>query len=402
MKRTDPRTGLARVARRLVLVMGAGALGAVVCSTGVYLFVPAPPETQGQSGGSSLRGSPALATGTSRQLEAAERRALGLLRRAGRAQTDVSYQGTKQFRSWSRWGQTTTQAGVRNVPGQGVTITSSAGKNSELLTAASSLDLSESTLTTLTQGYRLQVAAFGALLTRPVTRVDVARPDGLVVGRFWLDDTSGLALQRELLNTAGQVIRQSSFTELRVDMDTLTTMASTSPAAPTVSPDPTASVSTQSGEAAADAGACSDGLTAADLDALGKSGWDLPGPQLAGLRQVCAREVGSGTDRSVQLSYSDGLFALSLFAQRGQLASPPTDGFSRRQIGSTPVHLRCGLYRELSWAGAGMVYTLVTDVPDATVVTVVAGLPTVSADTGVLARMSRGIRRVGSWVDPFR
>ncbi|GAA3393254.1 sigma-E factor regulatory protein RseB domain-containing protein [Cryptosporangium minutisporangium] len=395
MKLVDPRAGLLRAARRLVLVMGAGALGAVVCSTGVYLFVPAPVETTGagkSGGGSTLRSAPAF-TGSTRTLGAGERRALDLLRRAGLAQAQIGYQGTKLFRSWSRWGQVTTTAFVRNVPGQGVTVIANDGsgrspageRGGQIITAEGRLDLSDETLATLTQAYRIEIRAAERMLDRPVTRIDVLRLSGTTVGRLWLDDATGLAVQRELLDTAGRVIRRSTFTGLTV-------LAPTDAKPVAATPEPSASPA---------ADECDDGLSDDELAELVRAGWDLPGRQLAGLTQVCARTVGTGADRSVQLSYSDGLFALSLFAQRGRLDSSGPAGFARHQIGDRDVYLRCGLYRELSWAGSGMVYTVVTDVPDATVATVVETLPTVSADTGVLARMSKGIRRVGSWVDPF-
>ncbi|MFG1928224.1 sigma-E factor regulatory protein RseB domain-containing protein [Cryptosporangium sp. NPDC048952] len=389
MKTLDPRAGLLRAARRLVLVMGAGALGAVVCSTGVYLFVPAPTETlgAGQSGGSAPRSAPFSA---GRPLGPAEQEALRLLRRAGRAQAEINYQGTKLFRSWSRWGQLTTTAFVRNVPGQGVTVISDEGsarratgqRGVQIDTAESSFDLSDETLATLTSAYQIHVAKAERMLERPVTRVDVLRLSGTPVGRLWLDDATGLAVQRELLDTAGRVIRRTTFTGLSV-LSSTPTPTSPAPADP------------------AGHRECEGGLSADELARLDGEGWDLPGTQLAGLTRVCARTMGTGDDRSIQLSYSDGLFALSLFAQRGRLDSALPGGFSRQQVGNTEVFLRCGLYRELSWAGSGMVYTLVTDAPDATVTTVVGSLPTVSEDAGVLARMSKGIRRVGSWVDPF-
>jgi hypothetical protein len=403
VKLVDPRAGLLRAARRLVLVMGAGALGAVVCSTGVYLFVPAPTETTGagqSGGGPTLRGAPTFAVGNTRQLGLGERRAYDLLRRAGRAQSEVGYQGTKQFRSWSRWGQVTTTAFVRNVPGEGFTVIANDGssrgarpdRGAQLLSAESNLDLSDHALATLTHAYRLRVGPADRLLDRAVTRIDVLRLSGTPVGRVWVDDASGLAVRRELLDSAGRVVRRTTFTGLSLLVNTATTTVAVEPEPSTV-PEPSG--------AGADDTNCAGGLLPADLDRLAAEGWDLPGGQLAGLTQVCARRVGEGADRSIQLSYSDGLFALSLFAQRGRLGTATPAGFSRRQVGDTEVFLRCGLYREVSWAGSGMVYTVVTDAPDAVVASVVGMLPTTATDSGVLARMSKGIRRVGSWVDPF-
>ena len=382
----DPRWGLLRAARRVVLVVGAGALGAVVCSTGVCLLAPASVEnTAAGRGGSATPSNPAIGLRTQRQLGPAERRVLELLRRAGLAESDVGYQGMKVFHSWSIWGHVTTTALVRNVPGKGTTV--QATTNHEIA-VDNVLDLGDATLATLADTYRLRAVAAGELLSRPVTRVDVTRPSGGVVGQFWIDDASGLALQRDLLSSAGDVVRRTAFTSVKILPDAASPMIAASP-----SPSPTTST-------APAADPCDNGLAAADLDRLRADGWDLPAKLPGGLSQVCARQVGSGAEKSVQLSYSDGLFALSLFVQRGRLGAAPT-GFSRHEISGSTVYLRCGLYRELTWAGHGMVYTVVTDLPDATVTEVIAAVPTTRIDAGVLDRMSRGIRRVGSWVDPF-
>ena len=380
----DPRWGLLRAARRVVLVVSAGALGAVVCSTGVCLLASGSVEkTAAGRGGSS---SPAIGVGTQRPLGPDERRALDLLRRAGLAESAAGYQGMKAFDSWSVWGHVTTVAFVRNVPGKGTTVRAGTGAAPQSIAVDNVLDLSDATLALLAATYRLRTAAGGELLSRPVTRVEVTRPSGAVVGRFWLDDASGLALQRDLLSSAGEVVRRTAFTSVKVQAATVSPMIS-------VAPSPTSS-------AIATADTCDNGLAGADLDRLRADGWDLPTQLPGGLTQVCAREVGSGSEKSVQLSYSDGLFALSLFVQRGRLSAAPA-GFRRHEISGSSVYLRCGLYRELTWAGHGMVYTVVTDLPDATVAEVIAAVPTSRADAGVLDRMSRGIRRVGSWFDPF-
>jgi negative regulator of sigma E activity len=361
----------------------------VVCSTGVCLLAPASVEnTAAGRGGSATPSNAAVGVRAQRPLGPVERRALELLRRAGLAESHVGYQGMKVFHSWSMWGHVTTAAFVRNVPGKGITVQASAATANQAIAVDNVLDLGDATLTTLADTYRLRAVAAGELLSRPVTRVDVARPSGAVVGQFWLDDASGLALQRVLLSSAGDVVRRTAFTSVKILAPAASPMIA-------VSPSPTSSATGST----ATTDPCDDGLAAADLDRLRAEGWDLPTQLPGGLSQVCARQVGSGVEKSVQLSYSDGLFALSLFVQHGRLAAPA--GFSRHQISGSTVYLQCGLYRELTWGAHGMVYTVVTDLPDATVADVIAAVPSTSNDAGVLDRMSRGIRRVGSWIDPF-
>jgi hypothetical protein len=143
-------------------------------------------------------------------------------------------------------------------------------------------------------------------------------------------------------------------------------------------------------------------LDEADLDRLRRGGAVLPEFLPGGMMLVGARDVAVDGGHATQLSYSDGLFSLSLFAQPGELDPTSLDGFTARRLAGTEVHIHSGLFREITWAGGGTVWTIVTDAPDATAVAVVGSLPADPPPAGVLARMSRGANRVGSWVDPFR
>ena len=57
--------------------------------------------------------------------------------------------------------------------------------------------------------------------------------------------------------------------------------------------------------------------------------------------------------------------------------------------------------RSLTWSGHGMVYTVVADAPAQTVDAVVGALPH-DTPPGFWKRMSRGLVRLASWVNPFR
>ena len=56
--------------------------------------------------------------------------------------------------------------------------------------------------------------------------------------------------------------------------------------------------------------------------------------------------------------------------------------------------------RLLTWAGRGMVYTVMADAPPQTVDAVVGALPH-DGPAGFWKRMSRGLDRLASWVNPF-
>jgi sigma-E factor negative regulatory protein RseB len=57
--------------------------------------------------------------------------------------------------------------------------------------------------------------------------------------------------------------------------------------------------------------------------------------------------------------------------------------------------------RSMTWSSRGMVYTVMVDAPADTVNAVVGVLPH-DTPTGFWKRMSRGIVRLASWVNPFR
>jgi sigma-E factor negative regulatory protein RseB len=54
----------------------------------------------------------------------------------------------------------------------------------------------------------------------------------------------------------------------------------------------------------------------------------------------------------------------------------------------------------ITWAGHGLVYTMIADAPPQTVEEVLASLPQNSAP-GFLVRMGRGLNRLATLVNPF-
>jgi sigma-E factor negative regulatory protein RseB len=54
----------------------------------------------------------------------------------------------------------------------------------------------------------------------------------------------------------------------------------------------------------------------------------------------------------------------------------------------------------LAWSADGFVYTVVADAPPDSVARVITELPH-HRDTGFWERVVRGIKRMGSWFDPF-
>jgi sigma-E factor negative regulatory protein RseB len=137
-----------------------------------------------------------------------------------------------------------------------------------------------------------------------------------------------------------------------------------------------------------------------DLSALRKQGWPVPS-RLAGdmaLVGVSRAEPTSGP--VLDASYSDGLSVVSVFMQHGQLPKSLA-GWTKAEVHGVPVYSSEPDERSLTWSADGVVYTLISDAPQATVDQIVTQLPHSRVD-GVWQRVGRGLKRMGSWFDPFR
>ena len=102
----------------------------------------------------------------------------------------------------------------------------------------------------------------------------------------------------------------------------------------------------------------------------------------------------------LDLGYSDGLSVVSVFEQRGNLAAKLA-GWRRTTVDGHVVFVAEPDQRSMTWSSRGMVYTVMADAPAQTVDAVVGVLPH-DRPPGFWKRMSRGMVRLASWVNPFR
>jgi len=370
-----------RATQRFVLVVGAGAIGAAVCSTGLN-WVGTRDDDDSYRGRS-------FPSPVAREIGPAEAEALTLLRRAAAADNATVYEGRKVFGGWSAQGGESVLAEVGHEPGKGTWLrVMSAGGHShqarggraEIADAGGELD--SQALALLTDQYTLRVADPIRCIGREATVVEATPIDGdRVAGRFWIDDQSGLLLRHELYDSAGHAVRSTSF----LDLDVVTGSS------------PPRTLSTTNQSTPQDRGL----LDADDLEDLRDDGWVLPAVLPSGMVLYRARAVDVDGGEAVHLTYSDGLFSLSLFAQRGQLDASELRGFSAEKVGTAEVHTRSGLYRQVVWAAGDTVYTIVSDTPDTRLMQVVEVLPHDEPVAGMRSRMVRGIERMGSWINPF-
>jgi negative regulator of sigma E activity len=393
-----------RAAQRFILVVGVGALGAAVCAT--VILVAGVGDKQG------VRTVPKgnAPAPTPRPLSAAETAAVALLRNAAAAAAALHYRGKKLFGSWTSTGDTSVLADVEHIPGRGtwVSVTSAGGGNrvhprpgrgespEGELTEDGLERPGPEALGALTNHYTVRaggpVPCAGRLATViEATGITRAR----VAGRFWIDRETGILLRHELYDSAGRQIRVIAFLDLTVER---AGRPAPGPGQPVASEVPRAQ---RTPPARKKRSSLRQLLGQSDLARLRRSGWVVPETLPGGLQLYRAHQVQAGGGQTVQLTYSDGLFTASLFAQRGRLERSSLRGFAQTRIGDVVVHSRPGLYRQLVWAGGDTVYTLVTDVPDAAVGEIVAMLPHSTGEPDLLSRVGRGIDRMGSWINPF-
>jgi sigma-E factor negative regulatory protein RseB len=245
-------------------------------------------------------------------------------------------------------------------------------------------------------------AGTGSADNRTAQVVEAWRSDGSIAARFWLDDATKLPLEREVFDTAAHVIGQDVFIDVSFttpgglggDQGFVPPGDSRAPGAP-----PQRAAASASARVSADPqGPWTDPFSRRQLLALRDGGWQVPAELPGGLSLFTGAKTQADTGAVLDLGYSDGLSMVSVFEQRGKL--PATlPGWRKTKAGGHVVFALPD-QRSLTWAGHGMVFTMVADAPSQTVDAVVGALPH-DGPAGFWKRMSRGLVRVASWVNPF-
>jgi sigma-E factor negative regulatory protein RseB len=228
----------------------------------------------------------------------------------------------------------------------------------------------------LAANYRVALGGPGWVAGRPAQEVVLYRHDGAVAARFWLDSATKLPLRRETFDTRARLVTQDVFINLRYGVPAGAGLPDTG-SMPSSTP-----------------------LASTQLLRLRAAGWPLPGRLPGNLTLVQADQTDTPGGRVVDLAYSDGLSVISLFLQRGHLP-PAMTGWSEVAVNGQQVYAADPDQRSVAWSARGFVYTLIADAPDQTVDQVVIALPH-SGKPGFFGRMDRGLRRLASWLNPFR
>lgn len=309
---------------------------------------------------------------------------LRLLESAARAGRSLTYSGTQYLATWREQDTRAALMDVAHEDGRASVLTAeSSAAQGDRLPMTSTAILDPRLLALLAATYDLVVVAPDRCAGRTTDVVEAQRPSGAVAGRFWIDRDSGLLLRRDVFDEQGQRILSSAFVDLEVD-----------------GPDDSAEQPGAESEAGAVPGS---GPAVASAPALRSAGWRVPEDLPQGFRLFDLRLSDASPEGQIlHLAYSDGLSTASLFVQRGRLGSEPPSGFTAQKVDGRPVWVRHEAPERVVWSGEGRVWTLVSDAPPAVVLAAVGALPRDAAPrTGALARVGRGLTRIGSALNPF-
>jgi negative regulator of sigma E activity len=247
--------------------------------------------------------------------------------------------------------------------------------------------VTKSLVTLLSRHYVAVYLGTGAAVGRAATVVEVYRSDGSVAARYWLDKQTMVPLRRELFDTSENVISEDSFVQVRFGA-----LAASQFAAADAS-EAQSLTTAQAGREPAWVAAATPARFAASLAG---QGWRVPGSLPGGLPLYAAARAETTTGEVVDLEYSDGLYDVSLFVQRGTLASNMS-GWRPVDVGG---HQAFVSGHSLTWSGLGFVYTMIADAPPQTMTQVVGALPR-GGSPGVLSRLGRGFTRLAHVINPF-
>jgi negative regulator of sigma E activity len=225
----------------------------------------------------------------------------------------------------------------------------------------------------------------GAAVGRAAAVVELYRFDGSLAARYWLDKQTMVPLRRELFDTSENVISQDSFVQVKFGALAVPQLAAEGAAQSQATSQP----ASQSAWVAA-------ASPARFLTSLAGQGWQVPGMLPGGLPLYEAASSKTTSGEVVDLEYSDGLYVVSLFVQRGTLA-PDMPGWRQVSVAGRQAFVSG---HSVTWAELGFVYTVIADAPPQTVTQVVGGLPR-SGSPGVLDRLGRGFIRIASVINPF-
>jgi negative regulator of sigma E activity len=306
--------------------------------------------------------------------------AVSWLERAAAAPNRVSFHGTQIITSWGPQGASSAMLDIVHAASQGSEISvvgsaASPGAKAFVQRTTNAGAVDGGPLALLRATYALVYKCCTDTIGRSAVLVEALRDDETLAARFWIDKATGLLLQRQLFSVDGKtMVRATVFTELEIEDSEF--LGHLPPMAPS--------------------GVESMGL--GTVDNLRSEGW-VCAPELpASLKLYDVHQDTS--NGSLQFSYSDGLFNLSLFEQRGALDPAAVAGFGTTDVPG--VYQRYGMPSYVVWSSGGIVYTLIGDLPPDMLGQVVRAFPhDVPVKLTAIQRMGAGLAKIATWLTPM-
>lgn len=299
--------------------------------------------------------------------DAGEVEALQLLATAAHAARERAFSGTQRVKTWHGGTAATTTHLVRSAPTTGLQVHTTVPGTAPPPAPGVDARL----LPLLARRYQLGVVGTGRCAGRPTRVVEARRPEGTLAGRLELDRRSGLALRREVYDAAGRPVLTTAFTDVFVAEPVPVPLVARVGAAPAV------------------------GGSAEDPP------WPSPDELPGGYARVPAPRPEHAGEGVRHLAWSDGLSTVSVFGQPGSLDEPADAGFVAHRVDATTVWVAQDDPERIVWNGGGQVFTLVSDAGHDDLLAAVRALPhDPDPEPGLLARLGRGLDRIGSWLDP--
>jgi sigma-E factor negative regulatory protein RseB len=313
---------------------------------------------------------------------------LQLLEQAAQAGSNVSYHGVEMVSATGVSGQTSTL--VANVwhrsGGDTLVQATPAGAagaapggdlsdDPDSQTPEGVLGVTGQLVALLGRHYDLAYTGPASADSRPALLVEAVREDGSLAARFWLDAATKLPLRREVFDPRSHLIGEDAFIDLTVGR------AAGQP--PGTGPATTAQQ-----------------LTAVDVSQMRGRGWPAPGALPGQLALFEADVATTQAGPVLDLGYSDGLYVVSVFVQRGDLAARLT-GYRKITLDGRDVYAGQPDQRSVTWAAHGFVFTVMADAPRATLDQAVGSLP-YDPPRGFWDRLSTGFGRMATLANPFR
>ena len=306
--------------------------------------------------------------------------AVSWLERAAAAPNRVSFHGTQIITSWGPQGASSAMLDIVHAASQGSEISvvgsaASPGAKAFVQRTTNAGAVDGGPLALLRATYALVYKCCTDTIGRSAVLVEALRDDETLAARFWIDKATGLLLQRQLFSVDGKtMVRATVFTELEIEDSEF--LGHLPPMAPS--------------------GVESMGL--GTVDNLRSEGW-VCAPELpASLKLYDVHQDTS--NGSLQFSYSDGLFNLSLFEQRGALDPAAVAGVDTTDVPG--VYQRYGMPSYVVWSSGGIVYTLIGDLPPDMLGHVVRAFPhDVPVKLTAIQRMGAGLAKIATWLTPM-